>query len=80
MRDSICNLLLFLLSVLLDIYLLLNCHSKELDCELQIAYKDKISANDRVYGPFFELKPGENTISIFGNYTELEIVYQKMYI
>lgn len=52
----------------------------ELDCELQIAYKDKISANDRVYGPFFELKPGENTISIFGNYTELEIVYQKMYI
>jgi len=64
-----------------DITMVLNPDEYvELDCELQMAYKDSISANDKVYGSFFELKPGQNTISIFGNYTELEIRYQKMYI
>lgn len=52
----------------------------ELDCELQIAYKGKKSENDKVYGAFFSLVPGRNTISIFGEYSELEIKYRKMYL
>lgn len=52
----------------------------ELNCELQIAYKGEKSENDKVYGAFFSLIPGRNTISIFGEYTELEIEYRKMYL
>lgn len=52
----------------------------ELDCELQVAYKDSEGANERVYGSFFNLVPGTNTISIFGDYTEIEIKYRKLYI
>ena len=52
----------------------------ELDCELQIAYKGEKSENDKIYGAFFSLVPGRNTISIFGEYSELEIKYRKMYL
>lgn len=52
----------------------------ELDCELQMAYKDNVSQNEKVYGSFFTLVPGRNTVSVFGNYTNLEIKYRKMYL
>ena len=32
------------------------------------------------YGSFFTLKPGINTITIYGEYTELEIKYRKLYL
>ena len=52
----------------------------ELDCELLIAHKNYEAADDRVKGNFFKLLPGENIISILGNYTNLEIVYRKAYL
>lgn len=51
----------------------------ELDCELQNAYKDTKSKNDKMNGEFPTLEPGENKIQIIGNAT-MQIKYRKAYI
>lgn len=52
----------------------------ELDCSLLMAHKNYVSADDTVKGNFYKLKPGINTISILGEYSELKIVYRKAYL
>ena len=44
-----------------------------IDSEMQNAYSDKVSMNNKMYGEFPVLNVGENNISWLGNVTKLEI-------
>ncbi len=52
----------------------------ELDCELMVAHRNYESKDDAVLGNFYKLYPGENIISVLGNYKKIGIKYRKAYL
>lgn len=52
----------------------------ELDCELELAYKDTENKNQSIYGEYLKLIPGKNEISYTGKVDKIEITYRGTYI
>lgn len=54
----------------------------EINCDLQIAYKENQSANNKILGDLnkINLIPGINKFDIIGNYQQIEIKYRKTYL
>lgn len=54
----------------------------EINCDLQIAYKENQSANNKILGDLnkINLVPGMNIFDIIGNYEKIEIKYRKTYL